>query len=206
MSILITFEGIEGAGKTTQIRYLESYLRKKGFEVLRTREPGGTPLGEKLRKILFDEKLNISPLSELLLILAQRAQHVEEIILPALKEKKIVLCDRFSDATLAYQGYGRGINLELINHLNTIATKGLMPHLTFLLDCDVKIGLKRKGVKNRFERENREFHEIVRKGYLEIASLYPERIKVLDGSKKKKVLRKETIRVSEEILSKYGIR
>ena len=210
MSLFITFEGIEGSGKTTQIRYLEAYFKEKGLLVIRTREPGGTPLGERIRRLLLKDSFNISPYAELFLIMAQRSQHMEEIILPALKKGKFVLCDRFIDATVAYQGYGRGIDLNLIRHLNAISTKNVKPHLTFLLDCDVEMSLRRKEKKraekrDRFEREEVEFHEKVRKGYLEIAASEPERIHVLQGSKDMGTLREETKRVVEKLLSLHGI-
>ncbi len=206
MSLFITFEGIEGSGKTTQIKYLEAHLRKKGFRVVLTREPGGTYLGEKLRSLLLKGKVKIWPYAELFLILAQRAQHVEEVIVPSLSEGKLVLCDRFSDATLAYQGYGRGIDLNLVKNLNNIATKNVRPHLTFLIDCDVDLSLKRRGKgRDRFEREEREFHERVRNGYLSIASSEPDRIKVIDGNKKKEALKREIIATVEEIILRHGI-
>ncbi|MCS7280555.1 MAG: dTMP kinase [Desulfobacterota bacterium] len=205
MSFFVTFEGIEGSGKTTQVRYLESYLRKRGFKVVKTREPGGTDLGEKVRSILLNGRLKISPYAELFLVIAQRIQHIEEVILPSLNQGKMVLCDRFTDATLAYQGYGRGIDLNLINYLNTIATRNLKPHLTFLLDCNVDSSLRRKRTQNRFENEKKEFHEKVRNGYLEIARSEPERFVVLDGAKDKHILKEEIRCLIDERLKKYGI-
>lgn len=182
--MLLTFEGIEGSGKTTQLLLLKEYLEEKGFKTLNTREPGGTQLGEALRELLLRPDLNIPPLSELFIFMAIRAQHVEEVILPALKEGKIVLCDRFIDATYAYQGFGRGIDLTIIETLNRFVTKGIRPTLTILLDCDIKTGLRRKGRekgKDRFEREGSSFHRRVRQGYLKLSKEDPKRFIVIDA-------------------------
>ena len=185
--LFITFEGPEGSGKTTQINKLAFYLRKKGFKVIKTREPGGSPIAEKVRRILLDpknKKLDVK--SELFLYLASRSQHVKDVVRPALNSGKIVLCDRFYDSTLAYQGYARGLNKQLINKMNRFATENLKPHLTIYLDIDVRIGLKRassfKGGKDRLEREKTGFHVKVRKGYLDIAKKDPKRIKVIPVS------------------------
>ncbi|MCX7858117.1 MAG: dTMP kinase [Deltaproteobacteria bacterium] len=210
MPLFVSFEGIEGSGKTTQFEYLAGYLKNKGFNVVKTREPGGSRLGERVRAMLLKEEINISPQAELFLIMAQRAQHVEEVILPALSQGKFVICDRFIDATVAYQGYGRGLDLELIRYLNGIVTRNVTPHLTILLDCDIETGLKRKGgirggLKDRFEKEQRDFHERVRKGYLEIAACEKGRVRVIDGNREKNLVREEVIRSIEEILANYGI-
>ena len=169
--MLITFEGIEGSGKSTQADLLFTYLQEKGHSVIKTREPGGTTLGEALREILLRKDLRVFPLSELLLVMAARAQHMEEVISPALAEGKIVLCDRFVDATYAYQGYGRSIDLGIIETLNRLVTKGVRPNLTILLDCDVEVALKRKSDAHqhmdRFEREGLSFHESIRNGLSE---------------------------------------
>ena len=169
-SFFITFEGGEGAGKTTQIKYLAECLAPK---VVVTREPGGTAVADQIRATLLDPKNKISPELELLLYEAARRDHVENIIRPALKAGKIVLCDRFTDATIAYQGFARGLSLKLIDNLNTIATGGLKPDLTFLFDLSPKIGLnratKRNPTKDRIESEKIAFHEKVRKGYLTLA-------------------------------------
>ena len=187
-SIFITIEGGEGSGKTTHPNLLKDYLIKNGYDVLLTREPGGTALAELIRKILLDPNSKLTPLSELLLYEAARAQHIEEIIMPALKAGKAVICDRFIDATVAYQGYGRGLNMSLIEKLNAAASFGIKPALTFYLDIDPKLGLKKaKSLdkesygKNgdRIERESRTFHEKVRQGYLARAKKYPKRIKII---------------------------
>lgn len=190
MSLFITFEGVEGSGKTTQILRLKKYLTRKGLACKVTREPGGVSISEKIRKILLDpEHRRLVPFSELLLYEAARAQHIEEVIKPLLKKGTIVLCDRFNDASIAYQGYGRKIDLNLIRRLNRLVSQGIKPDLTFLLDCPSDIGLKRALQRNRmsrnekegrFEREKIVFHHRVRKGYLEIAKKDPRRVKVID--------------------------
>lgn len=195
MTAFISFEGGDGSGKTTQLRLLESYLVFQGRPCLSTREPGGTPLGKMIRRVLLEVgEEEISSPTELFLYLADRAQHVREVIQPALESGKLVLCDRFTDSTLAYQGYGRGVDLEILRHLNRVASCGISPDLTFLLDCPVEIGLSRtakrvvgtefsKERENRFERERIDFHEKVRRGFLELAQAEKERICVLDASR-----------------------
>ena len=188
----ITVEGIEGSGKSTQIKLLARYLETGGRAVTLTREPGGTPIGDEVRKILLDPvHTALDPKAELLLYAASRAQHIREIILPALEAGRIVLCDRFSDATLAYQGYGRGLDRELIRSLDHVATGGLRPDLTLLLDIETANGLSRARGRNsssgldaeaRFENEALSFHERVRKGYLLLAKEEPERFQVIDAS------------------------
>lgn len=184
--ILITFEGTEGSGKSTQIKRLSRYLMNKGLPTLTTLEPGGTPLGMKLRRILLDSKADeIAPLPELFLYLAERAQHVEDVIMPTLSEGKIVISDRFLDATVAYQGYGRNLDLTLIEKLNGLASQGIKPDLTILLDIEILCGVKRaKGGRkgDRLEEEGDFFHNQVRKGYLKIAASSPERVKVVNAN------------------------
>ena len=190
MSLFITFEGIEGSGKTTQIQRLKKYLDRKGIPCKVTREPGGCPISEKVRKILLNpDHREMVPISELLLYEAARAQHIKEVIKPFLKKGGIVLCDRFSDATLAYQGYGRRMELKWIESLNHISSQGIRPDVTFLLDCPSRVGLKRAIRRNRtlrqereerFEKEKIQFHRRVRKGYLAIAKKEPCRVKVID--------------------------
>ncbi len=188
----ITLEGIEGCGKTTQARLLADYVKKMGRSVVLTREPGGTIIGKRIREILLDsESKGMDSRAELLLYFADRAQHVAEVIEPALADGAVVICDRFTDATTAYQGFGRGLELELITELNEAATRGLMPDLTLLLDLPVTEGLKRarkrngdndQGHEGRFEEEPDEFHEKVRQGYLTIACCDADRFKVIDAS------------------------
>ncbi|MBI4489699.1 MAG: dTMP kinase [Deltaproteobacteria bacterium] len=191
---LISFEGGDGSGKTTQLKLLEGYLAGQGRVCLCTREPGGTTLGRMIRQVLLEVgRKEISSPTELFLYLADRAQHVHEVIQPALRSGKLVLCDRFTDSTLAYQGYGRGVDLDLLQRLNQVASLGITPDITFLLDCPVEVGLSRtarrivvqgsgKRREDRFERERVEFHERVRKGFLDLAWAEPKRIYVLDAS------------------------
>ena len=181
--LFITFEGGDGCGKTTQIKLLDEYLRSKGYQTLLTREPGSKGLGIKLREILLNYDGDVSPRAESFLFLADRAQHVDCIIKPALENGVIVLCDRHTDSTVAYQGYGRGLDLEQIHNLNSIATNGLKPDLTIVLDVDVETSQKRVGAeKDRMESAGIEFFERVRKGFLEIARQEPERVKVVDST------------------------
>ncbi len=194
MGCFITFEGIEGCGKTTQIRLLAESLERAGQSVVLTREPGGCPIADQIRAILLDaENSSMVPLAELLLYAAARAQHISEKIAPALANGSIVLCDRFIDATVAYQGFGRSLDLTLINQLNSIAAANCRPDITVLLDCPVETGLGRAIARieavdsstpreERFEREAMDFHERVRSGYLSLAATEAERFILIDGS------------------------
>ncbi|HMH44881.1 MAG TPA: dTMP kinase [Pyrinomonadaceae bacterium] len=185
--VFITFEGIDGCGKSTQLRLLASELRVRGLDVLTTREPGGTTLGQKLRAALLDVQGEVDPLAELLVFAADRAQHVRTVLRPALAENKIVMSDRYADATVAYQGSGRGFKPELISEIVQLATEGLTPDLTLLFDLSVPESAvrtrRRVAAKNtdRLDSENVEFHERVRKAYLEIARSDPERVQVIDA-------------------------
>lgn len=181
----ITVEGVEGAGKTTQIRLLADWLRARGHRVRETAEPDGTRLGEAIRA-LFVSNPKLEPLTEALLFAAARRQHVVEVIRPALAAGEIVLSDRFADATVAYQGYGRGLPLAAIETLNQFATEGLRPDLTLLLDLDAATGLARLGGRalDPFEALGLDFHEGVRKGYLELAAREPDRIVVIDADRR----------------------
>jgi dTMP kinase len=188
----ITFEGIEGSGKSSQISLLTDYLRSNHRAVTLTREPGGTPIGDQVRKILLDPGNKIlDPSAELLLYAASRAQHLKEVIRPALQSGAIVLCDRFSDATLAYQGYGRGLDLAMIHALDRLVTAGMRPDLTIVLDVEAAVGLARARGRNnqqgleaeaRFENEALAFHERVRQGYLTLAREAPDRMKIVDAA------------------------
>lgn len=183
--VFITFEGPDGCGKTTQSVLLLKHLTRRGYKVVHTREPGGTSLAEFLRGVLLNASAEIAPLTELLLYSAARSQHTIEKIKPALASGKVVICERYTDATVAYQGYGRGLNLKLIRQLNSIATGNLKPDLTLVLDLSVDTGfnrMKKNRIKDRLERESREFHKRVRKGYLKIASGEPKRVKVIDAA------------------------
>lgn len=187
---LLTFEGPEGSGKSTHCRLLVDYLAQKGIKTLCTREPGSTALGEKMRQLLLSPlHKNMSARTELLLYEAARAQHVDEIIIPALKKNITVICDRFYDATFAYQGYGREMDMDIIERINNFAINKVKPVLTILLDIEVSIGLVKSlrlskdsflvGESDRIEQEDIEFHKRVREGYLSLAQREPERIKVV---------------------------
>lgn len=202
MGLLITFEGIEGCGKTTQIAHLTSFLERSHHPFLLTREPGGTALGEQIRQILLSSAHDpIEPMAELFLYAAVRVQHLRQIILPAMGEGKTVLCDRFADATLAYQGYGRGLDLAWIEKIHARGMENIKPDLTFLLDLPVEEGLKRAfrrmeqqaSKEDRFEKEALDFHRRVREGYLQLARREPARIILLDGRKDEQTLHREIV-------------
>ncbi len=181
----ISLEGIEGSGKSTQVKLLSEYLKIKGYNVLTTEEPGGTKISLKIRDILLAPENHMDPMTELLLYSSSRAQLVREVIYPALTQNIIVVTDRFFDSTTAYQGYARGIDITILKILHEIVASDLKPFMTFLLDMDVEEGLRRnRGAqkKDRFELETIEFHNRVRKGYLQIAKEEPDRIKVIDAS------------------------
>ncbi len=180
--LLVTFEGIEGSGKSTQIELTRAYVEEQGYPCLVTKEPGGSPLGEEIRSLLLDrEDLRIDPMTELYLIEADRAQHLIEVIRPALNDGRIIICDRYTDATIAYQGYARGLDIAVIAQMNQWATGGLMPQCTIVLDCPVEEGMARAKGEDRFEREDHRFHQQVREGYLRIAQEEPQRVKVVSG-------------------------
>lgn len=188
MSLFITFEGPEGSGKTTQIQRLAAWLREQGQTVLATREPGGTAIGDRVRAILLDsDHREMQPQTEILLFSAARAQIVGQIIRPHLARGGVVLCDRFADSTLAYQGYGRQLDLATLRLITEFATGGLQPDLTFCLDLPVDVGLQRKAAGageewNRMEQETLAFHGRVRRGYLTLAQAEPARWRVLDAT------------------------
>ncbi len=193
--IFITFEGPEGSGKSTQISLLCNYLRRRGLKVLHLREPGSTRIGEKIRGILLDPgNKDMGAVCEMLLYQAARAQLVREKILSALKQKKIVVLDRFLDATICYQGYGAKLDIETIKQIGRLATCGIQPDLTILLDIGAEEGLRRSRRRDRIEKKPLEFHRRVRKGYLKLARENPRRIKIVavlgDISKTQAVIRK----------------
>ncbi len=211
MRLFITFEGIEGSGKTTQIQLLRDYLERKGYRCRITREPGGCQIGDRIRDILMDlENENLTPLSELFLIMANRAQHVMEVIEPALSDQRVLICDRFYDATVAYQGFARGMALDMIERLNRTVTRGVKPDLTILLDCPVEVGLGRTRERmeagdsswkeGRFEGERGDFHQRVRNAYLTIAKSEPKRIKVVNGSRDEHTVEQEIRRLVNPFL------
>jgi len=191
LSLFITFEGPEGSGKTTQMELLRDYLEEKGYSVLATREPGGTNIGDQIRAILLDpHNTEMVPASEALLFSAARAQIVHQVIRPHLEQGGIVLCDRYADSTLAYQGYGHGLDLEMLHTITALATGGLKPDLTIYLDIDVEEGLRRKLTAhragktewNRLDRQEAAFHRRVREGYLKMAAGEPDRWLVIDAT------------------------
>jgi dTMP kinase len=185
--LFLTLEGAEGVGKSTNIEYITQYLERRGIEYVLTREPGGTALAEKIRDLLLAvHEEPMSELTELLLVFAARAQHLDKVIQPALSKGKWVVCDRFTDATFAYQGAGRGLSVETIGQLQLLVQGELRPDLTLILDLDPEIGLARasnRGELDRFELEQQSFFRHVRQGYLDIAQAEPERCKVIDASK-----------------------
>jgi dTMP kinase len=206
----ITFEGIEGSGKSTQIALLANYLATRGVRHVLTREPGGTLIGDQVRKILLDPaNRSLDPAAELLLYAASRAQHLHEVIIPALVGGVNVLCDRFSDATLAYQGYGRGLNIEMIRALDRIVTAGMRPDLTLLFDIEAALGIARARGRNnsrgleaeaRFENEELAFHERVRHGYLALVAQEPDRIRVVDASPSAEAIQATVRKIVDERL------
>jgi dTMP kinase len=197
--LFITFEGADGCGKTTQLNLLREYLQNNNFDVLVTREPGAKGLGEKLRDILLNYDGEVSSRCESFLFLADRAQHIDTIVKPALKKGQIILCDRHTDSTVAYQGYGRGLDIEQINKLNDIATDGLKPDLTFVFDIDITTSMLRVGnEKDRMESAGNDFFNRVRNGYLKIAKNEPERVKIIDA-------KKPIDKVFESVLKEFNI-
>lgn len=206
MSLFITFEGGEGSGKSTQARALHQRLSSMGIPALLTHEPGGIPLGHEIRRWLkgdrANDKVDVDPLTELLLFNASRAQLVAAVIRPALKRETAVICDRFFHSTIAYQGYGRGLDLDLIEAANNIATQGLRPDLVVLLDIPVEQGLSRKKLKDRFEREELAFHQRVRQGYLEMAKKDPRRWLLIDSSLPKRDIERQIWEEVEQLLPK----
>jgi dTMP kinase len=202
LSIFITFEGGEGCGKTTQIGHLTSFFKRAQRPYLLTREPGGTQVGEKIRQILLSsDNAGMEPMTELFLYVAARIQHYRQVIAPALREGKVVLCDRFTDATTVYQGFGRGLDLAWIEEIHARALDNIKPDLTFLLDLPVEVGLKRAWKRleknptreDRFEKEAIDFHRRIREGYLTLATQEPGRIIILDGMKDEQSLHREII-------------
>lgn len=215
MSLFISFEGIEGCGKTTQVGLLNSYLTSLGYPCLVTREPGGTKIGDQIRAILLRaENSDLILKAELFLYMASRAQHVETVILPALSHGHVILCDRFNDSTVVYQGLVQGIDFTLIEELNRVATGGIKPDITFVIDCAVERSLQRAWKRyerntqdadhTRFERKEIDFHQRVRNGYLALARKEPGRIKVIDGDREALVIHGEisslvTARLEERV-------
>ena len=201
--LLITFEGGDGAGKSTLMKGLYRLLEERGESVIQTRAPGGTHLGEKIRSLLLESKTPLSDRSELFLFLADRAQHMQEVISPALSSGKIVLCDRFNDSTIAYQGVARGLDADKVNALCLFATDGKIPDLTFYLDIAPEIGIARSlhktGEKDRIESESLDFHEKIRQAFLHIAKQDPKRVRVLDATQSPETLLTQVLKFLDDI-------
>lgn len=194
--LFITFEGADGCGKTTQLNLLKDYLTAKGYAVILTREPGGKGLGEKIREILLNYDGKVADRCESFLFLADRAQNIETIVKPAIESGKIVLCDRHTDSSVAYQGYGRGLDIEQIKMLNNLATGGKQPDLTLVFDVDIETSMQRVGnEKDRMESSGKEFFNRVRNGYLEMAKQEPERLKIVDSTKSIDKVHKRVIEI-----------
>lgn len=191
----ITFEGIEGVGKSTQVRLLCDLFKQQNIDFLSTREPGGLPVAESIRNLLLHK--DMSPITELLLYEAARAEHFEKIILPALNKGQSVICDRFADASVAYQGYGRGLDVKLIEELNKIATKNTEPDYTFIIDLPVNLAFerlsKRGTAPDRFEKLSHDFYEKVRNGYIEQSKKYPKRVKIIDADRTPEQIHKDIV-------------
>ena len=202
--IFITLEGVEGAGKSTAVNFIEDFLTNEGHDVIKTREPGGTVIGEQIREILLkNENHALAYDTELLLVFSARAQHIQEVILPALSSGKIILCDRFTDASYAYQGGGRGIDASRINLLEKWVQGDLRPNLTLLFDLDVSIGMqrtKKRSDADRFEREEINFFEKIRNTYLERAKNEPQRFRVINSALSLERVKKQIITILKDFL------
>jgi dTMP kinase len=211
--VFITFEGLDGSGKSTQMRLLSERLRSAGFDVFESVEPGGTPIGQQIRRILLHEdNTELAPTAELLLMFAARAQNVDQWILPALGQGKVVLSDRWSDSTIAYQGYGRGLGADVVLDVDRIACRGLVPNLTICIDIDPLVGLARararasetQDVETRMEQEELAFFRRVRDGYAQTASDEPRRFRIIDGDREPVIIAEEVWAVVEPILKAAG--
>ncbi|HLI07507.1 MAG TPA: dTMP kinase [Ktedonobacteraceae bacterium] len=209
---LISFEGLDGAGKTTQLELLEKWLAARNVPYVRTREPGGTPLGVEIRELLLNHpEYSMTPLAEAFLFQADRAQHFATLLLPALEAGKLVITDRCFDASIAYQGYGRGLDPALIERLSLLATQGLVPDLTILLDLNPELVHSRtdlindqsgqRAAQTRFDLEAEQFHRRVREGFLTLARTYPNRIKVIDASQSARAIHQEIVTLVEALLA-----
>ena len=207
--LFISFEGIEGSGKSTQCQVLAQFLKDSGFRVMETREPGGTPIAEHIRDLFLQTKTTpgelLTPETEASLVFAARSQHVASLLLPALQNGAVVLCDRFSDSTLAYQGYGRGLNISKLQGYNRFITQGLTPDMTFLFDLPVEQGLARRRSdpnQNRIDREAMAFHTRVRKGFLVLARQYPQRMTIINASRSEEAISKQIRTMVDPILQR----
>ncbi len=203
MAVFITFEGVDGAGKSTQLKLLLEYLDAKGIEYLFTREPGGTPLAERIRDTLLDPAYKgMSIISEALLFAASRTDLVNNVIRPALEARKVVICDRYVDSSMVYQGFAGGVPLEFVAHINEMATGALKPHRTIVLDLPPEIARQRRaaGSADRIEQKDEWYHEQVREGYLELAKAEPRRVKIVDASGTIDAVQEQIRKLVDEIL------
>ena len=212
--LFITFEGPEGSGKSTQLRMLAERLRAEGHDVLETAEPGGTPIGNQIRRVLLDSKnRELCPTAELLLMFASRAQNVDQYILPALAEGVIVLCDRFTDSTLVYQGIARGLGAEVVYDVDRIACRGLVPDLTLVIDIETEAGLQRarqrndktQDVETRLDEEGLSFHRRVREAYQQLSADEPRRVKLIDGERRPEEIAIDVQAKVEELIRRKSI-
>ncbi len=198
----ITFEGADGCGKTTQSRLVQEYLNNKGYQTVWTREPGSYGLGQKIRELLLHYDGDVAPMCETFLFLADRAQHIENFVKPAVLSGKVVICDRHTDSTIAYQGYGRGEDIQQLEYLNNLATGSTIPDLTFVFDVSTDVAQKRVGdEKDRMESAGIEFHKKVREGYLDIAKKSPNRVKVVDANNDIETVFADTVKILDDFLS-----
>lgn len=198
----ITFEGIEGSGKSSHIKLLSEFLSEMAYDVVTTFEPGASSIGGIIRSLLLEGNL-VDPWVEALLFLTERRQHIKEVLLPSLGAGKIVLCDRFIDSTIAYQGYGRGLPIALLKEINGKIAEDLHPDLTILLDCTPEEGLRRTKGTDRFQKESLEFHQRVREGYLQLAKEEPQRIKVVPSDRDKSLVQAEIRQIVLDFLSRW---
>ena len=203
----MVLEGIEGAGKSTLLNMLSSLLEERGIPFVRTREPGGTETAESIRKIILDRNLHIEPITELLLLMASRRENTMRKILPALREGKVVISDRYRDSSVAYQGYGRGLDIALIEQLNDLVTNGLKPDVVFIIDIPVEVMMERISGRelDRMDVQDRDFYERVRRGYLEIAKRHPDRYFVLDGRRPAGEIMREVVEILNTKMKEKGV-
>ncbi len=207
--IFITFEGIDGSGKDTQAKLLAKYFKNKGYSVIRTREPGGTSIGEKIRKILLSPKISrVDQRAEVLLFAASRAQIVSNIIKPALEKGKIVISNRYVDSSYAYQGIARKMGLDWVIEINKWATQGLLPDITFFLDIPEELGLKRvdksRNIRDKIEKDGEIFQKKVREGYYKLAKLFPERYRVIDANRNEDLIQKDIRKEVDKFIRKIS--
>lgn len=207
--IFITFEGIDGSGKDTQAKLLAKYFKNKGYSVIRTREPGGTSIGEKIRKILLSPKISrVDQRAEVLLFAASRAQIVSNIIKPALEKGKIVISNRYVDSSYAYQGIARKMGLDWVIEINKWATQGLLPDITFFLDIPEELGLKRvdksRNIRDKIEKDGEIFQKKVREGYYKLAKLFPERYRIIDANRNEDLIQKDIKKEVDKFIRKIS--